>query len=274
MTQPSPYEIHDFTKDVLERSHIVPVLVDFWAEWCGPCKILGPVLERLATSNDDRWVLAKVDTEEHQDIAASYGIRSIPNVKLFVDGAVTDEFVGALPEYAVRKWLETAVPDKYRKELDAADDLIHQAKTDEARAALESILAKEPTSERARVLLSRLKIFDDPARALALIGGIEEHSSQYPLADALRTIGALLSAADQPPGTGESDAAGAYRDAIRMLTSQDFEGALQNFIDVIRKDRSIDNDGARRACIAIFRFLGDEHPVTQQFRRAFSSALY
>ena len=104
------HEITDFTTDVLERSNSIPVLVDFWAAWCGPCRTLGPVLERLAEKQAGRWVLAKVDTEKFPQIAAQYGVRGIPNVKLFIKGKVVDEFTGALPERAVEQWLAKAVP--------------------------------------------------------------------------------------------------------------------------------------------------------------------
>jgi len=104
------HEIVDFDKDILQRSHQVPVVVDFWAAWCGPCRVLGPVIERLAGEAAGRWELAKVDTEAHPEIAERYGIVSIPNVKLFVNGEVADEFVGAIPEAEIRRWLEAAVP--------------------------------------------------------------------------------------------------------------------------------------------------------------------
>ncbi|HEY6866409.1 MAG TPA: thioredoxin, partial [Candidatus Eisenbacteria bacterium] len=100
------HDITDFEQDVIAKSRTVPVLVDFWAEWCGPCRVLGPVLERLADQAQGRWVLAKLDTERFTDVASRYGIMSIPNVKLFVNGEVADEFVGALPEREVRAWLE------------------------------------------------------------------------------------------------------------------------------------------------------------------------
>ena len=92
------YDIEDFQRDVIERSRTVPVVVDFWAEWCAPCRVLGPTLERLAGKAGGAWVLAKVDTEQFPQVATSYGIRSIPDVKLFVDGQAVNEFSGAVPE--------------------------------------------------------------------------------------------------------------------------------------------------------------------------------
>ena len=95
-----------FETEVLERSKTKPVLVDFWAEWCGPCRVIGPVLEKLAREADGKWDLVKLDTEAHQDVAAAFGIRSIPTVMLFEGGKAKAAFAGALPESQVRKWLE------------------------------------------------------------------------------------------------------------------------------------------------------------------------
>ncbi|HMB89272.1 MAG TPA: thioredoxin [Rhodothermales bacterium] len=101
-----------FQKEVLDKSHEKPVLVDFWAPWCGPCRILGPTLEKLVKESKGTWRLVKVNSDKHPGLSQRYGIRGIPAVKLFVDGEVRDEFVGALPEHAVRKWLDHALPAK------------------------------------------------------------------------------------------------------------------------------------------------------------------
>jgi putative thioredoxin len=263
----------DFSTDVLERSHTIPVLVDFWAEWCGPCKTLGPILERLAEKNKDRWILAKVNTDVYQEIAAQYGIRSIPCVKLFVDGKVQKEFTGALPERAVEQWLEKALPDRFAKELARAETLLAEDRTAEGRSVLESVLAQDAGNEHARVLLARSYVTSDRVRAAGLVEGIEEHSEHFPMADAIRTIAGLTQKGVRLGAATENPAELRYRSAIAALAESDFAAALDHFIEVIRMERSYDDDGARRAVIAIFRVLGDDHATTMKYRRAFSSAL-
>ena len=98
-----------FQKNVIDVSHRKPVLVDFWAPWCGPCRVLGPTLEKLAKESQGAWRLVKINTDTYPDISQKFGVRGIPAVKLFKDGAVADEFVGALPEHQVRAWLQKAI---------------------------------------------------------------------------------------------------------------------------------------------------------------------
>ena len=109
-------ELIDFQSDVIEASKTTPVLVDFWAEWCGPCVQLSPTLEKLAEEAGDSWTLLKVNTESQPELAAEYGIRSIPNVKLFVNGEISGEFIGALPEEEIKRWLESNIPNKSKLE--------------------------------------------------------------------------------------------------------------------------------------------------------------
>ena len=111
------YDTDNFEVDVIDRSREKPVLVDFWAAWCGPCRVIGPVLERLADDNGDDWELRKLDTEKYPAVARRFRITSIPAVKLFVDGEVKDEFVGALPEQMIVQWLKKALPSKFREQL-------------------------------------------------------------------------------------------------------------------------------------------------------------
>ncbi len=268
------YEIQDFEVDVIERSRTVPVVVDFWAAWCGPCKTLGPVLERLAEGAGGRWVLAKVDTDRHQQVAAKYGIRGIPNVKLFIDGAPVQEFTGALPEHAVVQWLNKSLPDPLGGEIAAAERSIANGEVAGGTRLLEQVLEKAPGHERARVVLAEALLESDPVRAQGLVQGIEEDSPHFPVVDAIRMVagltGKLAHANDLPEGAMKAT----YIDGLHALARFDHAAALEKFIAVIRSDRYYDDDGARKACIAIFKMLGEEHAVTRAYRREFSSALY
>src|SRR5262245_8928603 len=158
-------DVTDFQRDVIERSRSIPVLVDFWAAWCGPCRVLGPILERLASQASGRWELAKVDTEAHPDVSAEYGVMGIPSVKLFVDGAVVDEFVGALPERDVRRWLERALPAPQSAELEAAAAALKRGAWEEAKLEVENVLAYAPDDPRARMLLEEGLLHIDTAAA-------------------------------------------------------------------------------------------------------------
>jgi len=267
------HEISNFEVDVLQRSYMIPVVVDFWAEWCAPCKVLGPILERLAAMNDGRWALAKVDTEQYQEVAGRYGIRAIPNVKLFVDGNVASEFTGALPERAVVQWLQKSLPSRFKKDLERARQFLVDGKGDEAVRILESVLQQDGGNEEARVLLARSIFRTNSERARNLVAGIEESSEFFPLADAVRTILDLVDKLKQPDTLADDPVKLIYLDAICDMERNNFDGALGKFIAVIRQNRMYDDDGSRKACVAIFRILGEESEITRKHRRDFGNAL-
>jgi putative thioredoxin len=265
--------VTDFQRDVIDRSLSVPVLVDFWAEWCGPCKILGPVLERLAAGAAGRWVLATLDTEAHPRVAADWGIRSIPNVKLFVDGAVVDEFTGALPEHAVLQWLERAIPAPSAKTIRMARELLARGDAAAAEAAIRPLYDADPSVPEARIVFARSILLRDPSKAVELVRGLEE-----PLwAEELETIATVARAGAIAGGAGplpESPVRERYIAAARSMHAGEYDAALEAYIGIIREERMYDDDGSRKACLAIFRLLGEEHDVTLRHRREFGSALY
>jgi putative thioredoxin len=268
------FEVQDFSKDVLERSSATPVVVDFWAEWCAPCRALGPILEKLAQNAGGRWILAKVNTDTQQDVAARYGIRSIPNVKLFVDGVVVNEFSGALPESAVQQWLGRALPDPHKKDIERAGLLLKTDKVLEGQNILAAVLQHDPSNHHARVLLAGSYLESAPERAQELVEGIEEDSRHFQMADAIRTFASLTRKLEHPEQLADGPAKAQYIEALHALGRGEYEVSLQRFIEVIRQDRYFDDDGARRACIAIFKVLGEESDITRSYRRSFSSALY
>ncbi|MBT8379828.1 MAG: thioredoxin [Ignavibacteria bacterium] len=265
------YEVKDFQKEVIEKSYDKPVLVDFWAEWCAPCKMLGPVIEKLAEENKNDWELVKVDTETNQETAANYGVRGIPNVKLFRNGEVINEFTGALPEPAIIEWLKKSIPSKFADQIEHATVLLEKGNTTDAKIILEDVQKGDINNNDVKILLAKILFFEDQKEASRLIENADGNLDNIELTQAMSTLAELLNR--DISLFPESDVKQEYRSAIEDIRSQNFDSALQKFINVIRKDRNYDDDGARKACIAIFKFLGENNQITLKNRRDFGSAL-
>jgi len=262
-------DVADFEKDVLVASHTKPVLVDFWAPWCGPCRQLGPVLEKLAAEERAGFTLAKVNTDENQTVAAQFGIRGIPAVKLFVDGKVTDEFVGALPEREVRAWLRRALPSEAHRRYEAAHAALAAGHRNEAEALLEQALALEPGDAPASLLLAKLVLFKDPRRAGELAHARGVSSGDVEAIDALSALLVKGPPADLAEGAGRES----YVAAVKALP-RDLDGAMAALVDSVRRDRNYGDDLARRTLLMLFTVLGNEDELTRKHRRALEMALF
>ena len=268
------YEVDDFQADVIDTSDETPVVVDFWAPWCGPCRQLSPVLESLAEAADD-WQLVKVNVDDHQEAAQAYGVRGIPAVKLFADGEVVAEFTGAKPKHAIQKWLEENLPSEEKSRIEKAKAELEEGNHEEAEHLLWPVLEDNPDHDEAQVLMARALAFKDPTRAQALADSAEvADPTLRQVRESVQTLARLLEMADDLSSLPEGDAKDTYVAGIKALADQDYDAALDHFIDVVRVHREYDDDGARRACIALFTLLGEDHPVTQEHRRTFDMALY
>ena len=273
------YEMNDFQTDVLDRSLQMPVLVDFWAEWCAPCRQLGPLLENIAEQYHDQLALVKVDTEQHPEIAGYFGIRSIPNVKLFHEGQVVDEFSGALPEQAILQWLQQAIPNMGPQEnpVDHARMLLAAQRISEAQQVLSQILKADPENQEAKVLLAQIEIYsEDPAEqqnALELVKGIDPESNFFQVAESIQLFGKLFHA-DYQKNLPESRVKSIFLEGIHQLRRGHFDKALEELIEVMRQERAYDEEAARKTCIAIFKYLGEGHEISKTYRPVFSRTLH
>ncbi len=272
----------NFEKEVLERSLRTPVVVDFWAPWCGPCRVLGPVLERLAEEHRGDFILAKVNVDENPELAGLFQIQGIPAVKIFKNGALVDEFTGALPEDAVREALARVLPSEADREAEAAEKLAAADKSEEARAAYEKILQAAPNHDRALIGLGRLLAAanDDP-RALELLDKVPVTSPRRKEADQLSARLALKSGGGRDEARLRADLASDPDDlekrfelAQALAAREKYEEALAEFLSVLEKDRSFRDDGARRAMLKIFEILGNDSPLTDRYRAELARVLF
>ncbi len=268
------HELSDFTTDVIERSQTTPVLVDFWAPWCGPCKMLGPVLEKLAGAAAGRWTLVKINTDEHPELAAQFGIRGIPSVKLFDHGEVTAEFTGALPEPQVRRWLDEHLPTPKREAMATARELVRAGRATEAAELLQPLAEANPDDNELAALTARALVFSSPHEAVALIAELPPANPWEDTVNMVRELARLFAVADQPPAeVAASPLRDRYLAGIRALRAQQYAGALRELTAVLHDKPGFDGGHAKTATLAIFKHLGMRHRLTEEYYRAYSMAV-
>ena len=274
--------IEEFEAKVIEPSSRVPVVIDFWAPWCGSCKTLKPLLEKLAEEYAGRFLLAKVDADQNPELAQHFGVRSIPSVKVLFQGKLVDEFNGVLPEGQIRAFLDRiALPATGGNLREEAAALVAEGRLDEALSRLSEASREQPADEAVRLdaidVLLQLGRSDEAGQLLA-----SEYTLEAERANALRARLALAAGAAD---TGELETKLATNpadhatrlDLARAYAGQNrFREALENALEVVTRDRFFDEGAGRKALLQIFEALaGSEQydDLVREFRRKLSAAL-
>ena len=278
----------NFDAVVVAGSRTQPVVVDFWAPWCAPCRALAPVLEKLATEMAGRFVLAKLNTDEEPELAGRFGIRGIPDVRVFVDGEVVDGFTGALPERELRAFLERALPSPVAALVDAAQAHRQRGDADGALAILAEARAIDAGDEA--LLLEETEALlvagraDDAAATLAPLEA-PQRARLRPLRDEprLRALKAraalrgrsgadvtmLAAAARQEPV--DCAAKLAYADAV--AAQGDYETALRELLQIVATDRKFGDDVGRTRMLTVFSALGGDSDLARRYRRELATVI-
>ncbi|MGH8503457.1 MAG: thioredoxin [Gammaproteobacteria bacterium] len=274
----------EFATRVIEASKDKPVLVDFWAPWCGPCKMLAPLLAQLAEEFKASMALVKVDTDAEPALAREYGVRALPTVKLFRHGRVADEFTGVLPESAIRAFIDKHIErpsDRIRKRAEAA---FEAGDAPAALKLLQEAAVLEPDDPSIRIATARMLLL------MGEIDGAQAILNALPATVALETeVKALQARLDfarhirpedndaeleQRVLNDPDDLQTRYRLAARKVMSGNFEAALEQLLEIMRRDRRFGDDAGRKGMLSIFEILGGRGELVSRYRSKMVSMLH
>lgn len=275
----------NFESEVIEQSRKTPVIVDFWAAWCGPCKVLKPILEKLAAEYGGRFRLAKINSDENMELAAQFGVRSIPDVRAFKDGRMAGQFMGALPESKVREFIERLLPTAAELERARAQELRSSGDAAGASAALSRAIGLDPRFHLARIdfveLLIELGQLDAAERQLAEVQPNIDYDARVAalraaIAFARSTASGSASDAELKAriAANPADLDARMQLANRYAGHREWRAAMDELLEIVRRDRNWNDQAARKQMLAIFNLAAGEAELVAEYRRSLASALY
>jgi len=264
----------DFDQEVVRYSMETPVVVDFWAPWCAPCRMLGPMLERLATEAGGTFRLAKVNIDENPGLAARFGVQSIPMLKAFREGKIAAEMVGAQPEVVVRKFLGGLAPGPAEQALAEARGLLTARRWADSEQAARRALEREPGNATAALYLVKALLRQGKGSPALELLDTFSFGNDTAAADRMRPLAALLaeqgSSADAPADEMEAG----YLWTARLMARGNYPAALDGLLGLLRQDKHFRNDDARKVFLAALELLGEDDPLTKEYRDELASILF
>lgn len=264
----------DFEFEVIAYSNQIPVIVDFWAEWCRPCKTLTPLLEKLAEDAQGSYRLAKLNVDDNPNIALRYNVRSIPNIKAFRDGHVVSEFLGLQPEPRVREFIRNLAPSQIDLLLEKGQSQLELMDWQEAGKSFHQFLAKSPNHPAGLLGLLKSSLLQGAYSEAKKIMVEFPASPEYSHMELLRPLYDGLVAENTIPGDSDDPLIAAYHNALRLIKRGNIAAAMDGLIDILRQDKHFQNDGVRKILLGLFELLGDNHPLTLQYRRELAMVLF
>jgi len=274
----------DFEQSVVQRSHEVPVVIDFWAPWCGPCRALGPTLEKLAEEQQGKFILAKINIDENPMLAQAFQIQSIPAVKAVRNGALAGEFLGAQPEPNVRRFIEQLMPSEAESLAREAQRLEEAGKAQGAESLYRAALAKEANQPLAllglaRVLVQRGEENDAQTLLTRIPNTVPEHPAAQQLLAQLRLKQTGASAGDEQKyrdrlAADQNDLDARFELSQVLAAVGRFEEALTELLTIVKKDRKFRDEGARKAMLEIFEVIGARSDLAEHYRSELAKVLF
>jgi putative thioredoxin len=282
---PSSYDVSiaDFAEKVLDASHQVPVVVDFWAEWCQPCGTLKPILEKLAAEYGGRFILAKVNSDQNQELAQRYGVRGIPAVKAFVDGQMVDEFSGALPEGQVREFIDSLMPSPADPLRAQALEAHERGDLQGARKLMTDAINLDPRNDTSYLDYVELSLeagaIDDAKEVMDAVRDrcrdrvrVESLDAQMQLASG----GGDTTALQARIAGDANDLDARLQLANALALAREYRPALEQLLEIVRRDRKWSEDAGRKTMLTLFTLLGSQpqhDDLVREFRVALSRTL-
>ncbi len=263
----------DFEYQVLEYSESTPVVVDFWAEWCIPCRTLSPILERLTAAANGSFRLAKVNVDQNPNLATRYSVRSIPAVKAFREGKVISEFTGLQSEPRVKEFIRGIAPSADDLKLEKAAALLELGKYQEAEVAFRNAMENKPEHPGIMLGLAKSLLAQGRAREAQDILNNVPPSREYAIVEKLRPLTGALLRVENGQFYSDDPLEAAYNHALRLIARGNIPASMDGLLDVLRQDKHYHNDEVRLSLVGLLELLGDT-AVSRQYRQELASVLF
>jgi putative thioredoxin len=264
-----------FESEVIMRSHEKPVVVDFWAPWCSPCKLLSPILERMAIEGGGAFLLAKVNVDDNPNLAIRYGLQGIPAVKAFRNGEVKAEFVGAQPEPVVRRFIGRLAPSQAEQAVEAAQSLLATHHWPEAEQAFREVLDENETNSAAALgIVKSLLMQGRGTEALEVLENFPP-GTEWATAEKLIPLAELLAEVEGDGAYPTDDPLAArFYQAGRLIARDNIPAAMDGLLDILREDKQYLKGQPKHILLALFALLGDDNQLTRRYRDELASILF